>query len=92
MDAPTPDQSFGSQPTAAGDLDPTNTVSTNTVSTNTDAMDETVLDGLEADLEAVDRAMASLDEISADPSLGGDEAAAQIEAVVSPERFVATDR
>ena len=87
MDAPTPDQSFGSQPTAAGELDPTNTVST-----NTDAMDETVLDGLEADLEAVDRAMASLDEISADPALGGDEAAAQIEAVVSPERFATTDR
>ena len=55
-------------------------------------MDESVLDGLEADLEAVDRAMSSLDEISADPALGGDEAAAQIEAVVSPERFATPDR
>ena len=90
MDAPTPDQSNGSQPSDAdssGDLDPTSTDPT-----STDAMDESVLDGLEADLEAVDRAMSSLDEISADPALGGDEAAAQIEAVVSPERFATPDR
>jgi hypothetical protein len=49
-------------------------------------IDGDVLDGLEADLVAVEEAMASLDRIAADGS-GGAGAAAQIDAVVSAERF-----
>ena len=52
-----------------------------------EGFDEMALDGLEADLEAVDRAMASLDSIAADPDVVGDASAAQVEAVVSNERF-----
>jgi hypothetical protein len=49
-------------------------------------VDGDVLDGLEADLVAVEEALSSLDRIAADGS-GGAGAAAQIDAVVSAGRF-----
>jgi hypothetical protein len=51
-----------------------------------DSSDATRLDDLESDIAAVASAMDSLDRIVAE-SPGGESAAAEIAAVVSPERF-----
>ncbi len=45
-----------------------------------------VLDALESDLVAVEQAIESLDRVSGE-GLDGEQAAAQISAIVSPERF-----
>ncbi len=49
-----------------------------------------VLDALESDLVAVERAIESLDRVSGEGH-GGEAAAAQITAIVSPERFAVAD-
>ena len=45
-----------------------------------------VLDSLEADLAAVEQAIATLEQVASD-GIGGEQAAAQIAAAVSAERF-----
>lgn len=54
-----------------------------------DDVDEAVLERLEADLVAVEEALATLDRITAEESSGA--AVAQIEAVVSAQRFPLAD-
>lgn len=46
-----------------------------------------VLDGLEADLAAVQAAIETIDRIAADDASTGERAASEISAAVSPERF-----
>jgi hypothetical protein len=74
----------------ASDVDPTPESAPAPASTTADATvapDElAVLDQLEADLSAVEQAVESLERVASE-GLGGDDAAAQIAAAVSVERF-----
>ena len=78
-------------PRPASDVDPTPESRLRpTTADATVASDElAVLDQLEADLTAVEQAMESLERVASE-GLGGDDAAAQIAAAVSVERFGAT--
>jgi hypothetical protein len=77
---------------SASDVDPTpeSAPAPTTAPTTADATvapDElAVLDQLEADLSAVERAVESLERVASE-GFGGDDAAAQIAAAVSVERF-----
>lgn len=56
----------------------------------TQSDESAVVDQLEADLSAVEQAIESLERVASE-GLGGEQAAAQIAAAVSPERFGSSD-
>lgn len=69
--------------------EPQDTASPNAPTPSAELDDDAVLDQLEADLTAVEHAIATLDRVTADGE-GGEAAASQIAVAVSAERFGVT--